>query len=86
MMIIEKYIISYIKKYNDNDKVDKLAYNIIKVMDVNYIKNKKMRDLTPGQLRWVDLAAKIGSCPKVLFIDELELHLSSHKVKILSKI
>ena len=45
-----------------------------------------MRDLTPSQLRWVDLAANIASFPKVLFIDELELHLSMNKIKNLSKI
>ena len=42
-------------------------------MDFKYILNTKMRDLTPSQLRWVDLAANIASFPKVLFIDELEL-------------
>ena len=45
-----------------------------------------MRNLTPGQLRWVDLAANIVSFPKVLFVDELELHLSMSKIKNLCKI
>ena len=55
-------------------------------MDFKYIIHSKMRDLTPGQLRWVDLAANIAAFPKVLFIDELELHLSMVKIKNLSKI
>ena len=46
----------------------------------------KVRNLTPSQFRWVDLAAKIGSNPKVLFIDEMELHLSKDNIHILSKL
>ena len=55
-------------------------------MDFKYIINAKMRDLTPGQLRWVDMAAKIASFPKVFFIDEIELHLSIVKIKNLCKV
>ena len=80
---VESYIASSI---GSDANAKKTINEIIKVMDFKYIKNAKMRDLSPGQLRWVDLAAKIASFPKVLLIDELELHLSMSKIKSLSKI
>ena len=55
-------------------------------MDIKYLSNKKVRSLTPCQFRWVDLASKIACFPKVLFVDELEQHLSMSKIKNLSKI
>ena len=80
---VESYIESIIGK-DGNTK--KNINEIVKVMDFKYILNAKMRDLTPGQLRWVDLAANIAAFPKVLFIDEIELHLSMSKIKNLSKV
>jgi len=55
-------------------------------MEIKSISNLKVRNLTPSQFRWVDLAAKIGSNPKVLFIDELEQHLSKDSMNIISKL
>ena len=83
---VYQYIHSYVKNNNQSSKIDKLVNNIITVMDIKYLANKKVRNLTPGQFRWIDLAAKIASFPKVLFIDELEQHLSINKIKILNKI
>ena len=83
---VYQYIYTYVKNNNQNSKIDKLVNNIITVMDIKYLVNKKVRNLTPGQFRWIDLAAKIASFPKVLFIDELEQHLSINKIKILNKI
>ena len=82
-----KTVESYIKSIIGSDgDVKKNINEIVKVMDFKYIINSKMRELSPGQLRWVDLAANIAAFPKVLFIDELELHLSMSKIKSLSKI
>ena len=55
-------------------------------MKLNNISKLSVRSLTPSQFRWVDLAAKIGSNPKVLFIDEIEQHLSKENINILSKL
>ena len=81
-----KSYISKIASSSNNFKNDKSVNEIIRKMDFKYIANHKMRDLTPGQLRWVNLAANIASFPKVLLIDELELHLSMSKIKNLCKI
>ena len=83
---VRSYIESQINRYNKNKNPDKVISDIIKVMDFKYIIDSKMRDLSPGQLRWVDLAAKIAAFPKLLFIDELELHLNMVKIKSLCKI
>lgn len=80
------YIYKYINKKNDKNKSKKFTDNIIKSMSLKSLVDTKVRNLTPSQFRWVDLAAKIGSNPKVLFIDQLELHLSKDNVNILSKL
>jgi len=83
---VRSYIYSQINQYESNQNSEKIISDIVKVMDFKYIIDSKMRSLTPGQLRWVDLASKIAAFPKVLFIDELELHLSMVKIKNLCKI
>ena len=83
---VKQYLYQNIKKINQTDKIDKLIKNIVTIMDMKYLLGKKVRSLTPSQFRWVELAAKIASFPKVLFIDEIEQHLSLNKIKILNKI
>ena len=85
-MNVYDYVSKIVRSHNDAKKVNKLVNNIFTVMDIKYLKDKKIRSLTPGQFRWVDLAAKIACFPKVLFIDEVENHLSTSKIKKLSKI
>ena len=55
-------------------------------MNIKNLLLYKVRDLTPGQFRWIDLAANIAAFPKVLFIDEVEMHLSTKDIRSLSKI
>ena len=83
---VYQYLYQNVKKINQTDKIDKLVKNIVTIMDMKYLLDKKLRSLTPPQNRWVELAAKIASFPKVLFIDEIEQHLSMNKIKILNKI
>ena len=45
-----------------------------------------MRSLTPGEIRWINLATMIGADSKVLFIDEFELYLGKKEQKILLSI
>ena len=45
-----------------------------------------MKSLTPGELRWVVLATMIGADSKVLFIDEIELHLGKKDLTTLLSI
>ena len=45
-----------------------------------------MRSLTPSQLRWVVLAGNIATDAKILFIDEIELHLGRSDINTLTRI
>ena len=67
-------------------KSKKYTQSIIKSMSLKNLNKSRVRTLTPSQFRWVDLAAKIGSNPKVLFIDEIEQHVSRENINILSKL
>ena len=83
---VEKYLSSVVSSSSTALDTQKTVNDIVKIMDFKYIFQSKMRDLSPGQLRWVNLAANIASFPKVLLIDELELHLNMVKIKNLCKI
>ena len=82
----ESYIRNEIGKRHNDATFDKKFKNIVTTMDLKHLLDKKMRKLTPSQFRWVELASKIASYPKLLFIDELELHLSKKNLISLSKI
>ena len=55
-------------------------------MNISILLKRKMKSLTPGELRWVVLAAQIAADTKVLFIDEYELHLGKEELKNLNNI
>ena len=84
--IDDKIITSSIEKKISIGDLTKKITNILKMMDIKHLFKSELSSLTPGQLRWVDLASKIAAFPKVLFIDELELHLNMVKIKSLCKI
>ena len=83
---VKEFIKGEISKRHKDATSEKKFENIVTMMDIKYLLDKKVRHLTPSQFRWVDLASKIASYPKVLFIDELELHLSKKNMDSLSKI
>jgi len=82
----EQYIYKFIRMNNSKEKSSKILSSISKAMNLKFLLNIKVRNLTPSQFRWVDLAAKIASNPKVLFIDEMEQHLSKENLNILNKL
>ncbi len=66
--------------------MDKRIESISSKMEITYLMEKPLRSLTPGQLRWVELSAKIASDTKILFIDEIEQHLSADALNNLGRI
>ena len=80
------YIYKYVLSKNNKDKASKYTDSIISKMNLKYIKSKKIRNLTPNQFRWVDLASKIAANTKVLFIDEIDSCFGKQRLKVLSKI
>jgi len=85
-----KTVSNYISECSANNSLSKnksnKIENLVSKMDFKYLMNMKMRDLSPSQLRWVNIAAGLASFPKVLLIDELEMHLSLSNMKVLSKL
>ena len=59
---------------------------IVRKMNISSLLKRKMKSLTPGELRWVVLAAQISADSKVLFIDEYELHLGKEEIKKLNNL
>jgi len=83
---VKEYLINEISKKHNDTTLEKKLNNIITVMDIKYLLDKKVRSLSPSQTRWIELASKIASYPKILFIDEIEQHLSKKNMESLSKI
>ena len=72
---VKKYMLRNISKYSHIKNVDKRISEICRKMHISTFLNKKMRFLSYGELRWIVLSTMIGADTKVLFIDEIELHL-----------
>ena len=83
---VYNYIYNYVLSKNEKSKVKKYTDSIISKMNLKYIQSVKVRNLTPNQFRWVDLAAKIAANTKVLFVDEIDNGFSQQRLKNLSKI
>jgi energy-coupling factor transporter ATP-binding protein EcfA2 len=75
-----------IRRYSHIKNPDKRLDDIARKMDMSNLLQRKIKSLTPGELRWVDLAAKIAGDTKVLFIDEYEQHLGKEELKKLNNI
>ncbi len=83
----EGYITKVLKKYSHaRNDISKRIESISKKMELGNLLDKKMTKLTPGQLRWVELAAKIAADTKVLMIDEIEQHLTTDSLNNLIRI
>ena len=83
---VENYIFKTIRKYSHIKNVNKHFDSIVNKMKLSLLLNRKMKTLTPGECRWVVLAAQIASDTKVLFIDEYELHLGKDDINKLNNI
>ena len=83
---VRNYMYKMIGKFSHIKNAEKRAEEISKKMSLTYLLNRKMKSLTPGEIRWVVLATMIGADSKVLFIDEIELHLGKKEQKTLLSI
>ena len=83
---VRNYMTKTIGKFSHNRNPKKRMDEISRKMNLTSILNRKMKSLTPGELRWVILATMIGADSKVLFIDEIELHLGKKDQKTLLSI
>ncbi len=83
---VRNYMTKTIGKFSHIRNPEKRMDEISRKMNFTSILNRKMKSLTPGELRWVMLATMIGADSKVLFIDEIEQHLGKKDQKTLLSI
>jgi len=83
---VEQFINKTLKKYKHISNIKNKVSNILKLMDIKHLATSNLKNLTPGELRWVLLSANIAADTKVLVIDEIEQHLGPHHIKQLNKI
>ena len=84
--IMRNYMSKTIGKFSHIKNQEKRLDEICRKMNITNLLNRKMKSLTPGELRWVVLATMIGADSKVLFIDEIEMHLGKNDLKNLINI
>ena len=80
---VRNYLIKTFKKYSHIKNTEKRLDEIGRKMSMTHLVDRKMKSLTPCELRWVVLGAQIGADSKVLFIDEFEQHLGKNDIKTL---
>ena len=83
---VENYILKTIRRYSHIKNPDKRLDDIGRKMKMSSLLKRKMKSLTPGEIRWVVLTAQIAADTKVLFIDEYEQHLGKEELKNLNNI
>ena len=84
--IVESYILKTIRRYSHIKNPNKRLDEIVRKMKMSSLLKRKMKSLTPGELRWVVLTAQIAADTKVLFIDEYEQHLGKEQLTNLNNI
>jgi iron complex transport system ATP-binding protein len=83
---VGKYLKKTLKKYSHISDPNRKIEDICRKMEIEHLLDRKMRELSPGQLRWVVLSANIAADTKVLLIDEIEQHLSRNNLNQLVKL
>ncbi len=84
---VERYMLKVISKTNHRkDNARQHMDKICKQLNCSYLINRKIKDLTPGQLRLIMLAAAIAADTKLLVIDEIEQHLTKEMLRTIIKI
>ena len=83
---VRNYMTKTIGKFSHIRNPEKHMDKISRKMNFTSILNRKIKSLSPGELRWVMLGTMIGADSKVLFIDEIEQHLGKKNQKTLLSI
>ena len=83
---VRSYLLKTIRRYSHIKNPDNTLDGITRKMNISSLLKRKIKSLTPGELRWVVLAANIAADTKVLFIDEYEQHLGKEGLKKLNNI
>ena len=83
-------VLKYLRKeinmaeWSTDSLEDRIA-GISKQMSLGEKMDRRVKTLSPGERRWVDLAIALASDSKVLLIDELEQHMSYDELDFLKR-
>ncbi|MFC1481013.1 ATP-binding cassette domain-containing protein [Candidatus Neomarinimicrobiota bacterium] len=83
---VEKYLLKNIKIANwSDDTQQQRIKSIANVMSLSEKLQRRMKTLSPGERRWIDLAVCLASDSKVLILDEIEQHTSYDELDLLKR-
>jgi ABC-type multidrug transport system ATPase subunit len=82
----KNYMLKTLGTFSHIKDVGKRIDEVNRKMNMSHLLIRKMKSLSPGELRRVLLATMIGADSKVLFIDEIELHLGKKDISNLLSI
>ena len=82
----ERYLVKYLSRYEHISDIKKAYMNILGKLEMKYILPYKVRNLTMGQFRLLQIVAAIAADTKVLIIDGLDISVSQYELSIITKI
>jgi len=85
--MVGRYILKRIRtaSWSTDSAADRLK-EVTRRMNLSDILGRKVNTLSPGERRWIDLAACVASDAKVLIIDELEQHMSFDELDLVKRL
>ena len=82
----ERYLVKYLSRYEHISDIKKAYMNILGKMDLKYMLPLKVRKLTMGQFRLLQIVAAIAADTKVLIIDGIDISVSQYELTNIAKI
>lgn len=84
---VQNYMLRRIRtaSWSTDSAADRLK-RVSKPMNISDKLDRKVKDLSPGERRWIELAICLASDTKVLLIDELEQHLGYDDLDLVKRL
>jgi len=83
---VNDYLLKKLKTYKNLSDPSRKASEIIRKMNLKKYLNRNLKELSPGEKRWIELALAIAADTKVLFIDGFGQYLGDEKINSLCRI
>ena len=83
---VNDYLLKKLKSYKNLSNPDRKASDIIRKMNLKKYLTRNLKELSPGEKRWIELALAIAADTKVLFVDGFGQYLGDDKINSLSRI
>ena len=84
---VRRYMLQRINTASwSTDSAEDRLQEVSKRMNLGDKLSRSMKSLSPGERRWIDLAACIASDARVLILDELEQHMSFDELDLVKRL